>query len=282
MKTSSVLTVLLLASLFASASATADQNYLVPSVVYTDDDKDRLVDDDFGGLELALGNQLTDRFALEGRLGIHQLDGVDDLDMVELGLTGLLNLADDRAVTPYALAGLSVLRTRSVVFNDRLTPAVSAGAGLKLRVSDSPIYGRLEYRLRLSAEDSRNPKDHLVSLGLVIPFGQKSRAMPAPEPMPVVEPDSDQDGVPDTLDQCPGTAAGIAVDARGCPLDSDSDGVIDADDKCPGTVAGAVVDPMGCELDSDADGVVDRLDECPETAEGVRVDIKGCEIRDVI
>ncbi|MEM1176323.1 MAG: outer membrane beta-barrel protein, partial [Pseudomonadota bacterium] len=134
MKTSSVLTVLLLASLFASASATADQNYLVPSVVYTDDDKDRLVDDDFGGLELALGNQLTDRFALEGRLGIHQLDGVDDLDMVELGLTGLLNLADDRAVTPYALAGLSVLRTRSVVFNDRLTPAVSAGAGLKLRV----------------------------------------------------------------------------------------------------------------------------------------------------
>ena len=39
--------------------------------------------------------------------------------------------------------------------------------------------------------------------------------------------DSDGDGVIDDLDQCPGTPAGVAVDAKGCPLDSDGDGVYD-------------------------------------------------------
>ena len=37
----------------------------------------------------------------------------------------------------------------------------------------------------------------------------------APSPPPV---DSDGDGVPDTLDLCPGTPPGIAVDASGCPV----------------------------------------------------------------
>ena len=36
-----------------------------------------------------------------------------------------------------------------------------------------------------------------------------------------VIPDSDNDGVPDNLDKCPGTPAGVAVDKDGCPLDSD-------------------------------------------------------------
>src|SRR5690625_3332352 len=33
--------------------------------------------------------------------------------------------------------------------------------------------------------------------------------------------DSDGDGVPDDIDQCPDTPAGVAVDEVGCPLDSD-------------------------------------------------------------
>jgi len=60
--------------------------------------------------------------------------------------------------------------------------------------------------------------------------------------------DSDGDGVPDPLDQCPGTPAGVAVDAVGCPLDSDGDGVPDYLDQCPGTPAGVAVDAVGCPL----------------------------------
>ncbi len=80
--------------------------------------------------------------------------------------------------------------------------------------------------------------------------------------------DTDGDGVTDDLDKCPGTPAGTAVDATGCPLpqDDDGDGVTNDIDKCPGTPAGVKVDASGCELDSDGDGVVDSRDQCPEHA----------------
>ncbi|MGA7180038.1 MAG: OmpA family protein [Thiobacillaceae bacterium] len=68
---------------------------------------------------------------------------------------------------------------------------------------------------------------------------------PCKEPKPV---DSDGDGVPDSLDKCPNTPAGVKVDAQGCPLDSDGDGVPDYLDKCPNTPAGAKVDAQGCPL----------------------------------
>lgn len=90
--------------------------------------------------------------------------------------------------------------------------------------------------------------------------------------------DSDGDGVTDDKDQCPGTPAGVQVDAVGCPVDSDRDGVADYLDKCPGTPAGVKVDSRGCPLDSDGDGVPDYLDQCPGTPVGVKVDAVGCEI----
>jgi OOP family OmpA-OmpF porin len=61
-------------------------------------------------------------------------------------------------------------------------------------------------------------------------------------------PDTDGDGVVDSKDKCPGTPAGVKVDAEGCPLDTDGDGVPDYMDKCPGTTAGAKVDAHGCEI----------------------------------
>jgi OOP family OmpA-OmpF porin len=90
--------------------------------------------------------------------------------------------------------------------------------------------------------------------------------------------DSDGDGVSDATDKCPGTPAGVKVDAVGCPLDSDKDGVPDYLDKCPGTPAGVKVDSIGCPLDSDGDGVPDSLDKCPGTPAGVKVDAAGCPL----
>lgn len=88
--------------------------------------------------------------------------------------------------------------------------------------------------------------------------------------------DSDEDGVPDDLDQCPDTPQGVKVDAQGCPLDSDGDGVPDYLDKCLGTPAGVAVDEAGCALDSDGDGVADHLDQCPDTPRGATVNSMGC------
>ena len=74
---------------------------------------------------------------------------------------------------------------------------------------------------------------------------------PAPVPIPVPAPpaDSDHDGVIDTLDKCPGTPQGVAVDGDGCPIDSDKDGVADYLDKCPNTPAGTAVNAQGCPME---------------------------------
>lgn len=96
--------------------------------------------------------------------------------------------------------------------------------------------------------------------------------------------DSDGDGVPNYIDQCPDTpeAAWGKVDANGCPLDSDGDGIPDYLDQCPETPAEAkgMVDANGCPLDSDGDGVFDYLDQCAGTPAGAKgmVDEKGCPI----
>jgi len=98
------------------------------------------------------------------------------------------------------------------------------------------------------------------------------------EAVPMMAGDSDGDGVPDDIDECPGTPAEARgmVDAKGCPKYSDADGVPDYLDKCPGTPAGVKVDAEGCPVDSDGDGVADYLDKCPNTPKGVRVDTDGC------
>ena len=88
--------------------------------------------------------------------------------------------------------------------------------------------------------------------------------------------DSDGDGVSDYMDKCPGTPAGVKVDAQGCPLDTDGDGVYDYLDKCPRTPKGLKVDKVGCPLDTDGDGVYDHRDKCPETPAGAKVNAQGC------
>jgi len=88
--------------------------------------------------------------------------------------------------------------------------------------------------------------------------------------------DADGDGVANANDRCPNTPAGTAVDANGCPRDSDGDGVADASDRCPNTPAGTPVDPSGCPRDSDGDGVADATDKCPNTPAGTPVDATGC------
>ena len=62
------------------------------------------------------------------------------------------------------------------------------------------------------------------------------------------------------------------------PMDSDGDGVVDGRDECPGTPAGVPVNAAGCAKDSDGDGVPDYKDNCPGTAKGVKVNAVGCEI----
>lgn len=106
------------------------------------------------------------------------------------------------------------------------------------------------------------------------PGGGGGPAPPGPQPDLA---DTDADGIPDSIDACPGTTPGEFVDATGCPVlrgrpapkpagdnvvrdptpgqnvpdtaDSDHDGVPDNVDACPNTPAGSVVDETGCATD---------------------------------
>lgn len=89
---------------------------------------------------------------------------------------------------------------------------------------------------------------------------------------PVLEPDSDGDGIKDADDACPSTP-GVA-EASGCP-DQDHDGVADSADECP-TVKGPVA-LKGCP-DSDGDGVLDHVDSC--SSEPGPVALHGCPPKD--
>lgn len=99
--------------------------------------------------------------------------------------------------------------------------------------------------------------DGQVYAGINVLFGKSGATMARKQdkaddlpPPGMTLKDSDNDGVPDTSDECPDTAAGAAVDSRGCEqvADADGDGVADSADQCPGTAANAKVDERGCHL----------------------------------
>lgn len=148
---------------------------------------------------------------------------------------------------------------------------VNVGGGFRYNVSDSIS---LKAELREFHGVGEDTFDTQALLGFSLAFNSTtSDSSPQPrQPM-----DADNDGVPDSRDQCPGTPAGASVDSTGCERDGDNDGVADSRDQCPDTPAGASVNNRGCELDSDNDGVVNSKDQCPGTSAGATVDDTGCE-----
>lgn len=186
-------------------------------------------------------------------------------------LEALYNFMPDKKFVPYIAVGAG---GRSLRFKDlqldRNHGDIDYGLGAKYFMF-SNIAIRGDVRHIFLPNDSYNNFEY--TLGLSYYFGGPKTYKPAEAS---AEPDSDNDGVYDNLDLCPGTPAGVAVNNEGCPLDSDKDGVYDYLDKCPGTPLGTVVDVNGCGVDSDKDGVSDNADKCPDTPFGIIVDAYGC------
>ncbi len=292
----------------ALADAKEGQVYLSVMGSHVDDDTDRGIEDGINGGQISLGYAISDEWNIEGMLSIANnnvgdLAGVPDQDHRGVGVDLQRIFHHEAKFRPYIHVGIGNFQIEP----DDSSPTTdggmySAGAGFLLNVFGDRTAIRGEWRHRYDNASETNLADDVFSLGVQIPFGAKKAkfidtdgdgvadSMDRCPNTPVgtavdaygCERDSDNDGVKDSMDQCPGTPSGVKVDASGCPVDSDGDGVSDDKDNCPGTPAGAAVDAAGCELDGDNDGVVDRLDECPDSAAGVQVDIKGCEIMEEI
>lgn len=125
------------------------------------------------------------------------------------------------------------------------------------------------------------PKPHMQ----LVLKGSCTSSLAAFQPFVTRGTDSDTDGIPDSIDQCPATPPFTPVDGKGCPLDfndDDFDGVINSFDTCPNTPPGVPIDfNNGCPLDlkdDDKDGVINTFDKCPKTPLRKRVDSNGCPV----
>jgi len=275
----------------AGSSAFAGEWYATPSIVYTNDDADRLADDGLNGGQIAVGWKFSDRWYFEGMTGYSSMGAYawsptlntyvpDDISIWELSANAIFALGPETRLNPYLIAGIGVMSTASNFARAENSTLINAGAGVLYQFGSSPMYLRLEYRGRFEVFNTITYTDQITSLGLQYSFGGKKAVVPVP---PVeIDGDDDRDGVLNSRDNCPDTPPGQSVDIYGCAGDSDEDGVINDLDQCPYTVIGVAVDENGCEFDSDGDNVVDRRDACPNTTPGVPVDTSGCEIRAVI
>ena len=228
-----------------------------------------------------LGKPITSFFSIELEAGYANLDTPETTDYERLtgqinGVLYLLggpNAESVRGLRPFLMGGLNV---HSIDFQNETTNGTGfqLGGGLTYPLSRSfELVSSLRYGLdSVGAEPPGIPRDE--------DFYTWTGTVGVRWKMGEFPPDSDNDGVADHRDECPGTPAGVTVDRRGCPIDSDGDGVPDHRDRCPGTPEGAVVDRDGCPVDSDGDGVPDHRDQCPNTPPGERVDQRGCPFED--
>ena len=181
-------------------------------------------------------------------------------------------LSDRYFFDPYLTGGVGASMYNASYF----AAYVPLGAGFQFALGGRNfLYLQTTYRIGITDLS----RDHLqYSLGFVGPIVDKKevkKPLPPP-PAPVVEKDTDGDGIPDSKDKCP-TVPGIAK-YNGCPIpDTDKDGINDENDKCP-TVPG-VAKYNGCPIpDTDKDGINDEEDKCP-TVPGV-ARYGGCPVPD--
>ena len=238
--------------------------YIAPGLSYSLADNDRLTDDGLGG-QISVGRRFTEGLLLELTGFYSQYDGntgANSLEFKGAGLAALIfpfsdwnNLFFVVALHEGSTSDAPGPRTnyRSTVFD--------SGLGYMYKLGDflDGAALRAEARYRMDSHESRNVGgsgdtehyDGVFSLSFQIPIGSYGS-------------DEEEEGED--------SVSVVAV------ADSDNDGVIDANDRCPGTAPGAIVDRKGCELDTDGDGVPDRLDQCPGTPAGTKVDNVGCPV----
>ena len=237
--------------------------------------------DDGAGYQLTFGVPLSwDRYAVEMSFfdtGFDRdLDGQKDYQSgLSIGVVrdfGAFGWGADSVLPtfkPFVIAGLAAVQ-EDILSSKHLHLGFDAGVGTLIQL---PWWGaavRAEARLLAQSNDESVAgedflEDFRLALGVQIPLspyeGRKMNVEDAPDcKLAVVDPntgrrdcvsDSDRDGVPDTLDRCPGTPLGTQVDPYGCAIavaDSDGDGVPDARDQCPNTRPGLQVNSEGCAI----------------------------------
>jgi OOP family OmpA-OmpF porin len=223
------------------ASEQVGQWYVSGLGTYIDPDSDRNLDSEFAGFKLAGGFAIDEKWNVEIEASMLDVtgDGGPDTDFTGLLLNGmyLWNRADK--FTPYILAGAGYLDADQDGGDTNEDLQLQAGPGFLWDFTDSGQWSlRSELLIRWADDDqSSAAKDLLLNVGVQYAFGgsnknssAKSRtnaSAPPPSAEPIAAPaatgaiaaaalDTDGDGVPDIIDECPNTVQGAKVNDVGC------------------------------------------------------------------
>ena len=222
-------TILTLLATFASNSASAGDTQeegfsLAPSLGFLTHSASNQGAEDSSSASIAAGYQFASPWALELAYTIAEPGnpyGFGDVDVDQIRLDSLYHFGKSGDTQPYAVFGVGkndisggLVNVDETIFN--------AGLGLKHQLSEALS---LRSDIRAVRGDDSDTMQTAFNLGLHYVFGKSSgkstpAAKPAPAPKHVEPPkqelDSDNDGVVDSLDQCPGSEAGAKVDEKGC------------------------------------------------------------------
>jgi outer membrane protein OmpA-like peptidoglycan-associated protein len=163
--------------------------------------------------------------------------------------------SDNHNLIPYLFAGIGFAYYENHTIRPGLDIITPVGAGVRfglnerinLFIQETFAYSDHDHRDGETGDNNDSYLHH--SIGITFNMGKAK--------------DADNDGVADKNDDCPGTAAGVRVNAKGCPIDKDGDGITDDLDACPEIKGSASA--KGCP-DKDSDGIADGADKCPDLA----------------
>ncbi|EGM77416.1 outer membrane protein/peptidoglycan-associated (lipo)protein [Rheinheimera sp. A13L] len=170
------------------------------------------------GYGFELGYNIDETWAVRfeyARDRLEQLISDNKFDADRFGVDALYNIA---GTGMYLVGGLKHFE----VEGSRDTQAVNIGVGYRHYVGERVSLFAEMNRFQGLTNDSYG--DANIKLGVSMLFGSApavAEPTPAPEPVQapvVVVADSDNDGVPDSSDLCPGTPSTDKVDANGCSI----------------------------------------------------------------
>lgn len=182
--------------------------------------------------------------------------GANSTDIYRIAVNGVKEFDKIGPFTPLAKAGLGYETIDKHYAGNKDSVFVDAGVGAKLPLMDH-LALKLEAVYMLKNNDNRWDNNLALLAGLTFAFGEDApKAAPAApvaattvvkeEPKPV-EPAKEEPKAAEPVAVVAATAAVAAVAVDG---DDDNDGVLNSKDKCPTTAAGAKVNEDGCSVEA--------------------------------
>jgi len=199
-------------------------------------DKDRDLDSFFskeGGLEVPINTFLS----LETWLSDYSAEykkSSDELDSQRFYTGALLHLKRRGKKRPFISAGFSHLEYENNAGHDSSESLINIGIGVKRYYSNN-ITLRGEMMMMNSVDKELIDMGARLALGYVFKY---TPAIPVIVPEPIAKPIAKSEPEPEP----------VVVKSEPLPVDSDNDGIIDGIDQCPGTNPEFKVDEIGCAV----------------------------------